>query len=52
MKTLFRFLCAVFVINFYSCAQQDQSIPDSTQPGIEAANLWMSLVNDGKYGES
>jgi len=52
MKTLFRILCAVFIMNFFSCAQQDHSIPVSTQPGIEAANLWMSLVNDGKYGES
>ena len=52
MKTLFQIFCAVFIMNFFSCAQQDRSIPDSTQPGIEAANLWMSLVNEGKYGES
>jgi len=52
MKTLFRILCAVFIMNFFSCAQQYEAVPDSTQPGIEAANLWMVFVTEGKYGES
>lgn len=52
METFFRIFCVVFIMNFFSYAQQDQSIPDSTEPSIKAANLWMSLVTEGKYGES
>lgn len=52
MKKSFRILCTVFLMHSFCFAQQYEAKPDSTQPGIEAANLWMSLVTEGKYGES
>jgi len=52
MKKSFRILCAVFLMYSFCFAQQYEAMQDSTQPGIEAANLWMSLVTEGKYGES
>lgn len=52
MKKSVLVLCAFLFFNSFCYAQQNEAKPDSTQPGIEAANLWMSLINEGKYGES
>ena len=52
MKKSFLILCAVVLMHSFCFAQQNEAKPDSTQPGIEAANLWMSLITGGKYGES
>ena len=52
MKKSFLILCAVVLMHSFCFAQQNEAKPDSTKPGIEAANLWMSLITGGKYGES
>jgi len=52
MKKSFQIFCAVIIMHSFGFAQQYEAKSDSTQPGIEAADSWMSLVTEGNYGES
>ena len=52
MKKSFITLSILFLMSNFSIGQENETKTDITQAAFSAANSWLKLVDEGKYGES
>ena len=52
MKKLLLIMAVSFAVMVTGCSQKKESNPEAEKAAVKAAETWLALVDNGKYGES